>query len=704
MVAAAAALATGELVAALTAGTPSPLIAVGTAVIDFAPPGSKEVIVALFGTNDKIALNLLVAATVLAAGAAIGLIARRSTLLASLLIVALVGVGTAASLRDPTATQTFVLLSAALQVAAGLLVLEFLLDAARPRTSADGSPVPPDAVRRGFLVRAGVLGALAIVGQGIGRAMLDARAASAASAAVTVPEPVDPAVTIAPENAFAIEGITPLVIPNEDFYRIDTALVTPAVDVDSWTLRVHGMVDREVTLTFPQLVELPLIERYVTIACVSNEVGGDLIGNAKWTGVRLTDVLDMAGVQAGATQVVPRSVDGWAAGFPTEWVTDPERPRDALIAVKMNDEPLPVAHGFPARLIVPGLYGYVSATKWLKEIELTTWEAFDSYWVPRGWSKEAPILTQSRIDVPRQNSQHRQGETVQVAGVAWAMDRGVSKVEVRVDEGEWQPATLDLAARARRRGSSGGSPGLPSRDATPSGSVPRTARAWSRRSGSPARTRTAPAGTTRCPCRSTERASGTLPRLMPRRRYLFDTPDRFVAGTVGAPGNRTFFLQARDGTRIVSVALEKVQVAVLAQRLGDLLEELERRGIEGTTEQPGLVGDTAAMDEPINEAFRVGTLSLGWDTTDEMIVIEARELVDVDEEDVEEDADEAFVDDDDEDGPDLLRVRITPAYAQAFIARATRLVAAGRPPCPLCGQPLDPQGHLCPRRNGHRLN
>lgn len=191
---------------------------------------------------------------------------------------------------------------------------------------------------------------------------------------------------------------------------------------------------------------------------------------------------------------------------------------------------------------------------------------------------------------------------------------------------------------------------------------------------------------------------------MPRRRYLFDTPDRFVTGTVGAPGNRTFFLQARDGTRIVSVALEKVQVAVLAQRLGDLLEELERRGIEGTAEREGLVGDTAAMDEPINEAFRVGTLSLGWDATDDMIVLEARELVEAEEEDAEAEEGEAFVDDDDEDGPDLLRVRITPAYAQEFIARAMRLVAAGRPPCPLCGQPLDPQGHLCPRRNGHRLN
>jgi uncharacterized repeat protein (TIGR03847 family) len=186
---------------------------------------------------------------------------------------------------------------------------------------------------------------------------------------------------------------------------------------------------------------------------------------------------------------------------------------------------------------------------------------------------------------------------------------------------------------------------------------------------------------------------------MPRRRHLFDTPDRFIAGTVGAPGNRTFFLQARDGTRIVSVALEKVQVAALSQRLGDLLEELEKRGIEGAEDIPGIVGDTGALDEPINEAFRVGTLSIGWDTGEELVVLEARELTDEDEEDEEE----AF-DDDDEEGPDLLRVTITPAYARDFIARALRVVAAGRPPCPLCGQPLDPQGHLCPRRNGHRLN
>ncbi len=446
LVAAGVALAVGELVAAFVPGAPSPLVAVGSAVIDLAPPGSKELVVALFGTNDKVALNVVVAGAVLLVGAGIGLLARRSSLLASLAIVALVGVGALAALRDPTGTTLNVVLSAAFQVAAGLLVLEWLMAAARPlpaTASRPGAgPRTADTSRRGFLVKAGVLGALAFVGQVVGRSMLDNRAAAAASAGVAIPSTGDPAPSIAADNAFDIDGITPLVVANDDFYRIDTALVTPTVDVANWTLRVFGMVDREVTLTFDQLVQLPLVERYVTIACVSNEVGGDLIGNAKWTGVRLTDVLELAGVQAGATQIVPRSVDGWAAGFPTEWVTAPGQPRDALIAVKMNGEPLPVAHGFPARLIVPGLYGYVSATKWLKEIELTTWEAFDSYWVPRGWSKTAPVLTQSRIDLPKPNALHRAGDTVQVAGVAWAMDRGVSTVEVRVDEGEWQPATL----------------------------------------------------------------------------------------------------------------------------------------------------------------------------------------------------------------------------------------------------------------------
>jgi uncharacterized repeat protein (TIGR03847 family) len=183
---------------------------------------------------------------------------------------------------------------------------------------------------------------------------------------------------------------------------------------------------------------------------------------------------------------------------------------------------------------------------------------------------------------------------------------------------------------------------------------------------------------------------------MPRRRHLFDSPDRFVPGTVGAPGNRTFFLQAREGTRVVSVSLEKVQVAALAQRLVELLEEIERRGVAEAAEIEGEVGDTAALDEPLNEVFRAGTLSLGWDTADEVIIFEAQELTEEDEDDE--------VDDEDEEGPDLFRVRVLPAEARRFVARALRVLAAGRPPCPLCGQPLDPQGHLCPRRNGHLLN
>jgi DMSO/TMAO reductase YedYZ molybdopterin-dependent catalytic subunit len=236
-----------------------------------------------------------------------------------------------------------------------------------------------------------------------------------------------------------VNGITPLVMPSDRFYRIDTALLTPSVSIDGWTLRIHGMVDRETELTYAELAALPMFEQYVTIACVSNEVGGNLVGNAKWTGVRLRDVLSMAGVQTGATQLVGRSVDGWTAGMPVEWVMDASR--EPIIALEMNGQPLPAAHGFPARLIVPGLFGYVSATKWLAELELTTWEAFDGFWIPRGWAKKGPILTQSRIDLPR--GQVAPGR-VAVAGVAWAPDRGISRVEVGVD-GAWNEATLGAA-------------------------------------------------------------------------------------------------------------------------------------------------------------------------------------------------------------------------------------------------------------------
>lgn len=244
-----------------------------------------------------------------------------------------------------------------------------------------------------------------------------------------------------------VPELTPLVVPNDRFYRIDTALTVPRVDVASWRLRVTGMVERPLELTFADLTAMPAIEESVTLSCVSNEVGGDLVGNAIWRGIPLRDVLSRAGVRAGATQIVGRSVDGFTAGFPTEVALDG---RPAMIAFAMNGEPLPAAHGFPARLVIPGLYGYVSATKWLAEIELTTLEAVDGYWIPRGWAKQAPIKTQSRIDVPRQGATVRAG-TTPIAGVAWGGIRSISRVEVRVraqgnnSPGEWVEARLSEA-------------------------------------------------------------------------------------------------------------------------------------------------------------------------------------------------------------------------------------------------------------------
>ncbi|MFL5718421.1 MAG: molybdopterin-dependent oxidoreductase, partial [Chloroflexota bacterium] len=383
-------------------------------------------------------------------GAAIGLIGRRRPSIAVAGIAALALVGLGASVLDPQTSLVLAVLGAGIAAVVGRFALLRLLALATPavrapaarkltaaelrRRPTDG--LPGDAGRRRFLVTAAALGGAAVVSGAIGRSLVDRRAVSVQRVNATVPPPLEPAAAIPAGADLQLPSVTPLVMPNGRFYRIDTALVTPSVDVASWQLRIDGMVDRPTTLTFDQLVALPIIERYVTIACVSNEVGGKLVGNAKWTGVRLRDVLEIAGVQSAATQLVGRSVDGWTAGMPTAWVMDPSR--EPMIALKMNDEPLPPIHGYPARLIVPGLYGYVSATKWLKELELTTLEGFDGYWVPLGWAKEAPILTQSRIDTPRGGLDPGQ---VAIAGVAWAPDRGISRVEVAVD-GVWRDARL----------------------------------------------------------------------------------------------------------------------------------------------------------------------------------------------------------------------------------------------------------------------
>jgi DMSO/TMAO reductase YedYZ molybdopterin-dependent catalytic subunit len=441
VVATAAALGLSELAAGLLTA-PSLVAAVGSVVIDLQPPGAKDVVVALFGQNDKLALELLIVVVALIVGGLLGVLAARRFVLGAAGFGAFALGGFAAALGDPSAAAAPAALTAGVAALSGIMVLSRLVGDGQPAT-VGGEPSRgsmPDWSRRGFLVRAGSLAVASVAAGVVGRRLLEGSRGTPSTGGTNVPPATETA--ILPGGAeLATSGLTPLIVPNDEFYRIDTALLTPVVDLGSWSLRIHGLVDRETTLTYAELVELPMFEQYVTIACVSNEVGGRLVGNAKWTGVRLRDVLELAGVQASATQLVGRSVDDWTAGMPTSWVMDAAR--EPMIAVKMNDELLPRAHGFPARLIVPGLFGYVSATKWLKELELTTWEAFDAYWVPLGWAKEGPILTQSRIDTPRYGETVPAGR-IPIAGVAWAPDRGIAKVEVAID-GEWRQAQLSTS-------------------------------------------------------------------------------------------------------------------------------------------------------------------------------------------------------------------------------------------------------------------
>jgi DMSO/TMAO reductase YedYZ molybdopterin-dependent catalytic subunit len=279
-----------------------------------------------------------------------------------------------------------------------------------------------------------------VVAGALGRGLVErAKRAVAGRDEIALPAAADPLPSVPQAADFEVEGLVEILVPNEDFYRIDTALSVPRVDLAEWTLSVTGMVDRPYSIDFSDLLDMRMVERDVTLSCVSNRVGGNLVGNARWLGVPLAEILDRAGVQSGAEQVVGRSVDEFTVGFPVEAVYDG---REALVAVGMNGEPLPFEHGFPARLVVAGLYGYVSATKWLSEIELTTWDGFDAYWVPRGWAKEAPIKTQSRIDTLDDGDQVSTGTHV-VAGVAWAPTRGISKVEVQFgDDQPWIEAEL----------------------------------------------------------------------------------------------------------------------------------------------------------------------------------------------------------------------------------------------------------------------
>ena len=436
LAAAAVALAVAEFVAPFTGARSAPLVAVGGVVIDAVPGPVKNFAVATFGTHDKTAL--LTGTTILLAlfAAVIGALAVRDARigLAGIGLFGLVGIVAAATRPNAGPNAVFPSL---LGAAAGAGVMLALLNWA-PRASTRPVDLDAEAARRRFLLASGgALGGAAIVGL-IGHQLGARRNVSAARAGVTLPSPSSPASALPAQADLSVPGLTPFVTPNGDFYRIDTALSVPQVDPNSWQLRITGKVRNPMTLTFAQLLARPTIERYVTLTCVSNEVGDNLVGNARWLGVSLRDLLAEAGPMPGADQVIGRAVDGFTVGAPTEVLMDG---RDAMLAFGMNGVPLPVEHGFPVRMVVPGLYGYVSATKWLAELELSSFGDFSAYWVPRGWAQQAPIKTESRIDTPRDGSTPRRGD-VTIAGVAWAQHRGISKVEVRVDGGDWHAATL----------------------------------------------------------------------------------------------------------------------------------------------------------------------------------------------------------------------------------------------------------------------
>lgn len=463
--AAACAIAASELVAGIVPGAPSLVVAIGALAISLQPAGAKDIVVSLFGTNDKLALNLFVVLVALAIAAAAGIVGRRSFRWAATIFVVVGGIAYVAATAVDLAPAALALGNVLLAVAVAVIVLDRMLRAGGLRAPSAASPAAPPTPapdrramrsrdprataiampawsrRRFVLASAGLLGASAVVG-GFGRYLLDRGHPTGTPVSATLPPATEPAPALTADESIAAPGITPIVVSNDDFYRIDTALLVPQVDASTWQLKVTGMVDRPLQFSYPELLAMPLFEQYVTIACVSNTVGGNLVGNTVWTGVHLKAILAMAGIKPGATQIVGRSVDGFTVGFPTSWALDPAR--EPMIALGMNREPLPAAHGYPARLIVPGLYGYVSATKWLSEIELTTREAFDGYWIDLGWAKDGPILTQSRIDNPADGSTVPAG-TVQVDGLAWAPDRGITKVEISVDGGPWQQAELSRA-------------------------------------------------------------------------------------------------------------------------------------------------------------------------------------------------------------------------------------------------------------------
>ena len=475
LLAAAVALGIGQLVAGFVAPDASPVVAVGESSIGLTPPPVKSFAISAFGSHDKVVLVAGILAVLAILAAVVGVLAMRRLAYGMAGLAVFTAVGVAAALTRPTADAgwAFPTLIGGAAAAGALRLLVRAAPAAvpRPATAPDdggpdsyaGPPAVPDTPepgppgttrpayrpvrpapalgpeRRRFLRTSAAAAGTAVVAGLAGRLLSERSSVSQAQSSLRLPKPAHPAPPLPAGSNLRIPGLSSFVTPNSSFYRVDTAIVLPEVPPSSWHLRIHGMVAREITISFDELIRRPLAADYITLTCVSNPVGGPYVGNAEWIGASLASLLREAGIRAGAEQLLCTSVDGFTAGTPVKTVMDG---RDALLAMAMNGTALPVEHGFPVRMVVPGLYGYVSACKWITDINVTTW-ADRAYWAEpgQGWAQQAPIKTESRIDVPSGNAVLKPGRTP-VAGVAWAQHKGVAAVEVRVDSGPWHEARL----------------------------------------------------------------------------------------------------------------------------------------------------------------------------------------------------------------------------------------------------------------------
>ncbi len=436
VLAAGAAIAAGEVAAGAVRPESSPIVVVGNRFITLTPEWLKSFAIREFGTSDKTALLTGIYLSVGVLAVAIGLMTLRHIgyAIAGMLVFGAVAVYCAFTTAAARASD---FVPSALATAVGVAVLVLLYRGWHREKPAGPSSDAPD--RRTFLVGSTATAGAALLATWIGRTWQRSRfSAAPARAAFVLPNPVEPAPTL-PANATLQSAVASFDTSNDDFYRIDIALRVPQIEPDKWQLKFRGAFDRATTLTIDELLRRPMVERWITLACVSNEVGGNLIGTARFQGVLLAPLLREFGVHDDADQLLARGSDGATIGVPTAAVLDG---RDAMLAVGMNGQPLPLEHGFPVRMVVPGLYGYVSACKWITELTATTFNAEKAYWVQRGWTQNGTIQLAARIDVPKQRARVRIGDRIAIAGVAWHQHAGISRVEVRIDDGPWLPAKL----------------------------------------------------------------------------------------------------------------------------------------------------------------------------------------------------------------------------------------------------------------------